>query len=544
MKSTCSRSRIVPPVTWGAFLVTLLTAPGVLAQSEGEVDPFAAPTSPSDEAATAESTSDAAPSSETDAPASETDSGSEASTEADASAAGSASLGLGTKTSIEAGGTSSEAPPEATSAGAAGANAVYKPKGLWQGQWDDHNRFGIDGGMQLDVGYADYRQSIETEGPEVLHDFRGQFWVAPVMEHRFLKDKDGFLRVKAELVAWLRDEVGEYKVNVFDAFVQAGVDDIIDLQVGRVTTWRIFDLGCASAPSGVNHCPANGNGFDLFTLEDTGALKQGDTAAGEYYPFRYEVDYIWLRDVPARASLHLYPLKKFVPEDWNNLGIELTGQYGTRGRQNLDGARAAVVYDQKWIRLAGGAEYETQKNTKEEVSASDLSICEQCTWQYRKGYGASATLRPPYLVAAFNHADGFNVNKGARGDAGEEGRSEITTQSGYVELHTGHLLASAKDGPRPGIWADQRSENIRKITVGYGARRTEQLIGNGDFERHDSKALYVKYNFGFNHASIKFVGTYAEGVWLDNVRAISEEPRYLRRDGDLLAGRVRFSYYW
>jgi hypothetical protein len=314
--------------------------------------------------------------------------------------------------------------------------------------------------------------------------------------------------------------------------------------VGRVTTWRVFDLGCPSAPVGENHCPANGNGFDIFTLEDTGALKQGDTAAGEYYPFRYQVDYIWLRESPARASLHLYPLRKFVPEGWNSLGIELTGQYGTQRRQNSDGARAAVVYDQKWFRLAGGAEYETQKNTKEEVNGTDLSLCEQCTWQYRKGYGASATLRPPYVVAAFNHADGFTVNKGARGEAGEEGRAEITTQSGYVELHTGHLLASTKEDPRPGIWADQRSENIRKITVGYGARRTEQLIGNGDFERHDTKAVYLKYNFGFNYSSIKFVGTYAEGVWLDNTRAISEEPRYIRRDGDLLAGRVRFSYYW
>ncbi len=539
MNSQRPHTRFVPHLGWGLALATLLVSTHAAAQDE--VDPFAAPEPSTDDSESADPTAgdspyeDASSSEPTDEPdTSEADA-------ASASASGSANLGLMSESGLEAEASGSGAPDAATSEESV---APFEEKRLWQGQWLDNNRFGIEGAMQMDVGYADYRQSIETSGPEVLHDFRGQFWVAPIMEHRFLKDESGFLRVKAELVAWLRDEVGEYRVNVFDAFVQAGIQDVFDLQVGRVTTWRIFDLGCPSAPVGVNHCPANGNGFDLFTLEDTGALKQGDTAAGEYYPFRYQVDYIWLREPPARASLHFYPLKKFVPEGWNDLGIELTGQYGTQRRQNSDGARAAVVYDQKWFRLAGGAEYETQKNTKEEVNATDLSLCEQCTWQYRKGYGGSVTLRPPFVVGALNHADGFTVNKGARGDAGEEGRAEITTQSGYIELHTGHLLASIKDGPRPGIWADQRSENIRKLTVGYGARRTEQLIGNGDFERHDSKAVYVKYNFGFNHSSIKFVGTYAEGVWLDNTRAISEEARYIRRDGDLLAGRVRFSYYW
>lgn len=542
MKSPHPRHRILPGITWGAILSTFLSTNGAFAQSDGEVDPFAAPDPSSDESSSDETAAEENPAAdESPYGDSTTAADSDSAEPSEETNSGSLSFEARTESGLEADGSARKAAvsevPEET-------KEIYRKEGLWQGLWNDHNRFGIDGGMQLDVGYADYRQSIETEGPEVLHDFRGQFWVAPVMEHRFLKNKDGFLRVKAELVAWLRDEVGEYQVNVFDAFVQAGVENIFDLQVGRVTTWRIFDLGCSSPPVGQNPCPANGNGFDIFTLEDTGALKTGDTAAGEYYPFRYQVDYIWLRDAPARASLHIYPLKKFVPEDWNNLGIELTGQYGTRGRQNLDGARAAVVYDQKWIRLAGGAEYETQKNTKEEVNATDLSLCEQCTWQYRKGYGASATLRPPYLVAAFNHADGFNVNKGARGDAGEEGRGEITTQSGYVELHTGHLLASTKEGPRPGILADQRSENIRKLTIGYGGRRTETLQGNGDFERHDTKALYIKYNLGFNYSSIKFVGTYANGTLLDNTRAISEEPRYLRRDGDLLAGRVRFSYFW
>lgn len=541
MKSSRPRYRIVPGITRGAALATLILTGNAFAQ-EGEVDPFAAPEPTSDEAPSDESASEASSATE-ESPYGDSSSTASAD-EAEPSeekTSGSLSLEARTQSGLVGGGS---APKSAVSSAPQETQEIYRSKSLWQGLWHDDNRFGIDGGMQLDVGYADYRQSIETAGPEVLHDFRGQFWVAPVMEHRFLKNNDGFLRVKAELVAWLRDEVGDYRVNVFDAFVQAGIENVFDFQVGRVTTWRIFDLGCASPPSGENPCPANGNGFDIFTLEDTGALKQGDTAAGEYYPFRYEVDYIWLRDAPARASLHFYPLKKFVPDEWNNLGIELTGQYGTQRRQNMDGARAAVVYDQKWFRLAGGAEYETQKNTKEEVNATDLSLCEQCTWQYRKGYGASVTLRPPYLAGALNHADGFTVNKGPRGEAGEEGRAEITTQGGYVELHTGHLLASTKAGPRPGIWADQRSENIRKITVGYGARRTEQLIGNGDFERHDSKAVYLKYNLGFNHSSIKFVGTYAQGTLLDNTRAISEEPRYIRRDGDLLAGRVRFSYYW
>lgn len=525
MKSSRPRSRIVPGITWGAVLLTLLSTNGAFAQSDDEVDPFA-PDSSGDESTPDETEpTEEAPADESSYADSDSN-GTDSDGTVESENSGSVQVEASTELNFRGDGM---APAAAVSEVPEEQKNIYRSQGLWQALRHDDNRFGIDGGLQMDLGYSDYRQSIETEGPEVLHDFRGQFWVAPVLEHRFLKNKDGFVRVSAELVAWLREEVNLYQVNLFDVYAQAGIEDVFDFQIGRLTTWRMVNVG---------------NGYDIFTLEDTGPVEVNDFAAGQFYPFRYEVDYVWLRDAPGRASLHFYPLKKFVPADWNNLGIELTGQYGTRGKQNLDGARATVIYDQKWVRVAGAAEYETQKNTKDQVSASDLTLCEQCTWQYRRGYGASVTVRPPYVVAAVNHSDGFTVNKGPRGEAGEEGRGEITTQSGFIELHTGHLLASAKDGPRPDLWADQRSENIRKLTVGFGGRRTEQLFGNNDFWRVDSRVAYIKYNFGFNESSIKFVGTYGEGTTLDNTRAISETPRYLRRDGDQLAGRIRFAYYW
>jgi hypothetical protein len=105
-------------------------------------------------------------------------------------------------------------------------------------------------------------------------------------------------------------------------------------------------------------------------------------------------------------------------------------------------------------------------------------------------------------------------------------------------------LASTKDGPRPSPFADQRSEDIRKITLGYGQRRSEQLVGNGDFERHTQQALYLKYNLGFNQSYFKLVGTYAKGFELDNTRAITEEPEFLYHEADMLAARLRFAYFW
>lgn len=401
-------------------------------------------------------------------------------------------------------------------------------KTLWQGLRSDKNRFGFDGGLEIDVAYADYRNTIETQGKETFQDFRGQSWIAPVLEHRFGKNNQGFLRASTEIVGWFREQYNIYQINIFDAYVQAGADDIADLKVGRVTTWRIFQPG---------------NGFDIFTLEDTGALRSQPFDGGDFFPFRYEVDMIWLRDTPGRAALHLYPLKKLLPEEWNNLGIELTGEYGKAALNNILGARAAVIYDHKWIRLAGGAE--KRKFTRaSEVTDSDGVVCKECFLQNNKGYGGSVVIRPPYVTGGLNYGSISYVNKGANGSGEISGESDKSTQGGFVELHTGHLLASTKDAPRPTWTADQRSENIRKITIGYGQRRTETLIGNGDFLRHDQKAAYLKYNFGFNESFIKLVGSYSNGVSLDNTRAPTEEPVYIRIDGSMFSARLRFAYYW
>jgi hypothetical protein len=399
---------------------------------------------------------------------------------------------------------------------------------LWQGLRSDKNRFGIDGGFEMDVANADYRNTIETQGKEKFYDFRGQTWIAPVMEHRFGKNDEAFLRASVEFVAWLREEFNIYQVNVFDAYAQAGVNDIADIKVGRVTTWRIFQPG---------------NGFDIFTLEDTGALRSQPINGGDFFPFRYEVDMIWLRDTPGRAALHLYPLKKFVPAEWANLGIEITGEYGKINLNNVLGARLAMIYDHKWFRLAGGAETRKLARAQEVVDASG-AVCEECFLQQNKGFGGSVVARPPFVTAGLNYGDARYVNNGANGQQGAPGETDKVTQGGFIELHTGHLLASTKDEPRPDWTADQRSENIRKITVGYGRRRTETLIGNGDFMRHDQQAAYIKYNLGFNESFIKLVGSYSKGISLDNTRAISEEPAYIRIDGDMLSARMRFAYYW
>jgi hypothetical protein len=507
-----------------ALLSTSFSATTALAQLDvgigGEAEASA---EASEEEAAAEASASEEPSSEEPAPAAPPE---EASEEEDDVADVAGDEALGPDDGLEE---TEEEEEEATEEiPAAVVDVPDAPKsGLWEALRHDDNYFGWDFGMQSDVGYADFRFSEATLSKETFNDYRGQAWITPTFEHRFGKKKKAYIRGSVEFVAWLREEVEKYQINVFDAFAAVGVDDIFSLSVGRVTTNRVIQPG---------------NGFDIFTLEDTGALKTPNYQAGNFYAKRYELDSIWLRDTPGRAVLRLQPLKKILPDEWNDLELEATGEYGKVNLSNVFGARGSVIYDNQWGKLAGGIEHREFRRSWGEFESPGV-ICENCYFAYENGHGGHVSLRPPYIEGGLNYADSHAVNKGSNGNLGDAGITDRTTKGGFIELHTGHLLASTKNGPRPAWHADQRGENIRRLRIGFGQKRTEFVKGNGDFEIHVQRAGYLKYNLGFNRAYLKLVVSEAEGFGYNLVSA-DGPSQYLFQHADMLAARLRFAYFF
>jgi hypothetical protein len=86
------------------------------------------------------------------------------------------------------------------------------------------------GGLEVDVGYANYSFRTATYPPEEFFDFRGRFVLGPDVRYEFGQDQ--FFRAKAEFVAWVREQYNLYQVNVDDVYAQIGQYGLWDLQLG------------------------------------------------------------------------------------------------------------------------------------------------------------------------------------------------------------------------------------------------------------------------------------------------------------------------
>jgi hypothetical protein len=237
--------------------------------------------------------------------------------------------------SAEADGASSETPSEPSKAGDAaeasgeisttidtGAEPAGPPdpeqrNGFVKPQ--SENELSWAGGLELDTGYAQYTFESSALHDEEVYDFRGRFVFGPTLEHAF--GEDWFLAVRGEAVLWVREQFGVYQVNVDDAFAQLGKRNVWDFKLGRFRTWRVYHKGL---------------GFDLFTLEDAGACVQNPCSAdaGTFGPHTYEVNFIYERETPGHAAVHVYPTP------WS--GLELAAAYGQGGVSNSWGVRGTT----------------------------------------------------------------------------------------------------------------------------------------------------------------------------------------------------------
>jgi hypothetical protein len=358
------------------------------------------------------------------------------------------------------------------------------------------------GNLELDDGYVRYSWKGTSDPPEKVYDARGRFVFGPMLTQDL--GNDYFLRETGQVVGWVREvpllgDDAKYQINVDDVYVQVGKQGLWDFMAGRFLTWRVFRKGL---------------GFDLYTLEDTGArIKPDFTDPFNWFPHTYEVNTIFYRDsgsseVPsARAALHFYP------SSWS--GIELVGSYGRLDSgQNVLGGRLAGGMKLEYFSLLLGAEYEGWS------PAQAVAGCDQCGTEKKYGAGGSLAFTPVRPIEiAINYA--YGKDKKVYVDPSQASTVD-TTQSwgGYLQFDVLSLLMP------------------RSLIVGGAFFRTEyrDVGGLNEYELHDQLAAYLAYPLGFNNAVVKLVFSRATGSY--------QLPNPPTTDGAMYSARLRFAYYY
>jgi hypothetical protein len=354
--------------------------------------------------------------------------------------------------------------------------------------------------MVLDPGYATYTFETTGDPDQEYYSFRGRLSVGPVLQHDF--GNRHFVRAVGQLVGWLQDAEGLYSINVDDVYAQVGTKGLWNLQAGRFMTWAVFQKG---------------RGFDLYTLEDNGALASGSVQGGKYGVYKYEVNNVWLREPPGRVAVHVYPLPV--------LGVELAGVYGTTLVNNTVGGRGAVVFQNPFLRVAAGGEYRNSRLAITPTATDPNGVrfeCPKCGVRDWYGFGGSAVLMLEPVEAGLDAARGFaDVNDIKNGTHDTAASATTTTMGGYLQFDAGDLAFD------------------RSLVLGGAWFRTEKLNDVEEFERHIQMAAYVYFPLGFNNAGLKLVASRATEHFEVNTGA-----GFAGYDSAMTAARLRFEYYF
>jgi len=365
-----------------------------------------------------------------------------------------------------------------------------------------HVSSGLDwhGNLELDNGYVRYSADASSFQPLTVYDSRGRFVLGPLLTQSL--GNDYFLRVTGQVVAWAREVPGgqHYQINADDVYVQVGQQGLWDFMAGRFLTWRVFRKGL---------------GFDLYTLEDTGARITNNYTSADWFPHMYEVNTIFMRDpaiTPAgRAAFHFYPTP------WS--GIELVGAYGhLEGGQNVLGGRLAAGAKLEYFSLLAGAEYQAV-SPDHQLLNSDSTPCDKCATERTFGAGGSLAVTPLRPIEiAFSIAYSWDHNWDLLNALDTPKKTH--SLGGYAQLDAGSLLLR------------------RSLFIGGALFRTEYRSTGGttEYDSHDQRAAYLAYPLGFNNAVVKLVFSEAIGY---------QQPlNPPNLNAHMYSVRLRFAYYY
>jgi hypothetical protein len=232
-----------------------------------------------------------------------------------------------------------------------------------------------------------------------------------------------------------------------------------------------------------------GLGFDLYTLEDTGALVNVNIESGKFHVHTYEASYLFFREQPGHAALHLYP------NAWS--GIELGGVYGKDGTANTAGGRVAANAHLGIVSASAAAEYRFSRPAVYPGSLdadNNFIACTSCGLVKRYGFGGGVVVAYRPIEVGLNGARGTHHGFAIKDGTPDKANFDTTTSvGGYAEVDVGWIVAR------------------RPVIVGAGVNRTELLADDGTFDRHVQSAAYLAYPLGFNNATLKVVASDAQG---------------------------------
>jgi hypothetical protein len=373
------------------------------------------------------------------------------------------------------------------------------------------------GSLESDVGFARYEAEEEDKTDDTLQDHRGRFVVAPMLH---LELSDFFFEATGQLVAWVKNNEGLPLIAADDVWGKFGKQDVWDIQVGRFEAWHVYqkfpmrfhNLGPAFHSRSISESTG---AFDLFTLEDTGALVTPPVSSRAYYVDMYEVSHILLREEAGSVAFHYFP-----GENW---AAELHLKYGEQAQQNKRGARLAIIGRPfRQLQLSAAAEYRTSRTGSPRRSADpsnpgEYLECDNCGRLDQSGFGGGAVLDlGPLEVsasAAFGHEEGYDTVDGTKDP---EATRDIRSFGGYAQV------------------------TISDTSIGGAVNNTQRLDEADNFQTHLQTAAYI-FQALSRDLSLKLVLTYATGK---DDRADQRGDDIAPPNNSFLGARLRLKYYF
>jgi hypothetical protein len=374
------------------------------------------------------------------------------------------------------------------------------------------------GSFESDVGFARYDADAESDIDDMFEDHRGRFVVAPMLHLEL--PSDYFFEATGQLVGWVKNNQGLPLIAADDVWGKIGKQGVWDVQVGRFEAWRVYqkfpvrfhNLGPAFHSRTIGESTG---AFDLFTLEDTGALADPPVSSQAYYVDIYEVSHILLREEAGSVAFHYFP-----SSTW---GAELHAKYGEQAQQNKLGARLAMIGRPiPALQLSAAGEARTSRTGSPEraldpANPDRYTQCDDCGRVDLWGFGGGAVLGlgPVELAAsgALGHQKGFRVLDGTEDP---EATFEVRSFGGYAQVTLGDT------------------------TIGGAVNNTQRLTKSDNFQTHLQTAGYIFHPLS-SDLSLKLVVTYARG---------KDDPSNQRNDADpplensFLGARLRLKYYF
>jgi hypothetical protein len=373
------------------------------------------------------------------------------------------------------------------------------------------------GSLESDVGFARYDADAESVTDDTLEDHRGRFVMGPMLH---LELSRFFFEATGQLVGWVKNNQGLPLIGADDVWGKFGKQDVWDVQVGRFEAWRVYqkfplrfhNLGPAFHSRAIGESTG---AFDLFTLEDTGALAEPPVSNQNYYVDIYEVSHILLREEAGSIAFHYFPNA--------NWGAELHGKYGEQAQQNKLGLRLAVVGRPiPALQLSAAGEWRTSRTgspgrSLDPQNPDRYTQCDDCGRVDQSGLGGGAVLTLGPVELSANGAFGYQTSyQAVDGSRDPEASFDVRSFGGYAQLTVGDT------------------------TVGGALNNTQRLDESDNFQTHLQTAGYIFQPLS-RDLSIKLVVTYARGK---DDRADQRNDADPPLENSFLGARLRLKYYF